>query len=164
MEDMNAMAPIPAGRPESLCLLLVEDDDADAFLVRRAANSIGSIREVVRARDGVEAQRLVQSGAVRPDLAFVDLHMPLMGGLELMEAFSAGKAGAFPSVVLTSSTAMSVAVSDRLNGVARVVVKPDTLAELIAVLRSAVETVCADRVAFGAYPRRQFVFRDVASR
>jgi CheY-like chemotaxis protein len=112
----------------------------------------------------MEAQRLVQSGAVRPDLAFVDLHMPLMGGVELMEAFSAGKAGTFPSVVLTSSAAMSVAVSDRLSGVARVVLKPDTLAELIAVLRSAVDTVCADRMALGAYADRQFVLKDVASR
>jgi PleD family two-component response regulator len=66
-------APLQSTR---LCVLLVEDDDADIYLIRRALANNPRVGEVVVARDGVEALELIDFWATQPDLAIVDLHMP----------------------------------------------------------------------------------------
>ena len=84
-------------------MLLVEDDDADAYLIRRALAKNPRIGEVVLAHDGVAALELINKGAVSPDLAIVDLHMPRKDGFALLRDFAAMEGVKFPSVVLTSS-------------------------------------------------------------
>jgi CheY-like chemotaxis protein len=125
-----------------LCILVVEDDEADAYLISRALSDNPAVGRVVHAHDGIEALAMVERGEVIPDLAFVDLRMPRMDGLGLLVAFASRTKGHFPAVVLTSSAAPKDAVRGRLRGAIRVVTKPDTVTELCFVLNAIVEGLC----------------------
>ena len=59
----QANAPIQTSTRPGLCILAVEDDEADAYLICRALADNPVVGEVVHARDGVEALALVESGA-----------------------------------------------------------------------------------------------------
>lgn len=67
-------------------ILLVEDDDIDAMCVQRAFQKLKIGNPIVRAKDGVEALDLLKEDSVsRPFLILLDLNMPRMGGLEMLE-------------------------------------------------------------------------------
>jgi len=121
-----------------LCVLVVEDDDADAYLIERALLANADIGGILRATDGVEALALVDSGAVEPDLALIDLQMPRKNGFHLLVDFAVRRQPCFPMVVLTSSTAPTDAMRSRLRGAVRVLTKPDSLEELEALLASTI--------------------------
>ncbi|HKT54081.1 MAG TPA: response regulator [Caulobacteraceae bacterium] len=125
-----------------LCILVVEDDAADAYLISRVLERQPGVAKVIRACDGVEALDLVESGRANPDLAFIDLHMPRKNGFNLLAAFGGRTELNFPMVVLTSSTAPTDAIRSRLRGAIRVVTKPDTVEELETVLRATITAVC----------------------
>src|SRR5579859_5427472 len=79
-DSMNDSTTLPQDRP---CLLIVEDDDAMASSLTRFLAKHGY--RTMRARNGVEALEMLQRESVAPSLILVDLMMPRMGGLELME-------------------------------------------------------------------------------
>jgi CheY-like chemotaxis protein len=133
------------GHPRGLSLLLVEDDEADAYLIGRALTDNPAIGKVTHARDGVEALRMVERGEVEPDLAFIDLHMPLMDGFALLVAFTNSYSVTFPMVVLTSSSSPSDAIRSRLRNAVRVITKPDSVAEMQALLKAVIRDVCLPR-------------------
>jgi CheY-like chemotaxis protein len=132
-----AFAPRPG-----LCVLVVEDDDADSYLIGRALEDNPAIGTMFHARDGIEALAMVERGEVSPDLALIDLHMPRMDGFGLLFALSGRPGPDFPMVVLTSSSSPSDAIRSRLRSAVRVVTKPDTVAEMYAVLNTTIEAVC----------------------
>jgi CheY-like chemotaxis protein len=138
-----ALAPASQScQPPGLCVLVVEDDEADACLISRALWRQPTVGAVVRAPDGVEALRMVELGEVEPDLAFIDLHMPWENGFDILAAF-AGRAGrAFPMVVLTSSSAPADALRSRLGGALQVINKPDTLEAMEVALAAAIDAIC----------------------
>jgi CheY-like chemotaxis protein len=129
-------------RQPGLSVLVVEDDDADKYLIARALEDNPSIGTVFYACDGIEALAMVESGEVEPDLALIDLHMPRMNGFGLLFALSGRCGPEFPMVVLTSSSSPSDAIRSRLRSAIRVVTKPDTVTEMYAVLQTTIEAVC----------------------
>lgn len=67
-------------------ILLVEDDDIDAMSVTRAFSRMKIANSIVRAKDGVEALEILHTGQIEhPYLILLDLNMPRMGGLELLQ-------------------------------------------------------------------------------
>jgi len=133
-----------------LRVLVVEDDAADAYLICRGLARQPEIESVVHVPDGVVALWMVEHGQIAPDLAFVDLQMPRLGGLSLLIALAQRPLMGFPIVVLTSSIAPIDATRSRLRGAFRVINKPDTAQALDAELASAVAAVCALR----AFPEK----------
>lgn len=93
-------------------ILLVEDNTDDVLLTLRALQRANILNEVVVARDGEEALDYLTSegqyaGRDSKDLPVVvllDLKMPRMGGLELLEKIRKVNSLKFlPVVILTSS-------------------------------------------------------------
>jgi CheY-like chemotaxis protein len=82
-------------------ILIVEDDE---FL--RKASEVGLKKRgftVLTARDGEEALRQVRIGA--PDLVLLDLLMPKLSGIQVLEALKQDKGTCdIPVVVLTNSS------------------------------------------------------------
>lgn len=71
-------------------LFLIEDDDVDAQTVERAFKKLRISNPIIRARDGVEAFGMLESGEVpKPFVILLDLQMPRMNGLEFLEAVRA---------------------------------------------------------------------------
>jgi two-component system response regulator len=93
-------------------LLLVEDNDDDAELTVRAFKDAHISNPVVRARDGVEAldylfRRGDHAGRAADDspaVVLLDLNLPRLGGIEVLEAIRAdARTRHLAVVVLTSS-------------------------------------------------------------
>ncbi len=124
-----------------ISVLLVEDDDTDAYLIGRVLSDNDAVASISRAKDGLQALAMVEAEKVSPDLALIDLHMPRMGGLELLVAFANLKVPRFPMIVVTSSSSQSDALRARLRSAVQVVVKPDTATEFDVVLKDAIEGV-----------------------
>ncbi len=122
-----------------LTVLLLEDDDADAYLTRRALGTLPRVGQVVRAKNGEEAVELLQSGKVVPDIAFVDLQMPTMNGHDFLGACVDRGLANIPMVVLTSSSASNDALRSRVRGALRVITKPESPLDLRAALSEAID-------------------------
>ena len=97
---------------DTKCVFLVEDNPDDEALTLRAINKLSMNCEVMVAHDGAEALRLLtpeneQQGSSRicPDVILLDLKIPKIDGLEVLEKLRSHKRTAtVPVVVLTSSS------------------------------------------------------------
>jgi two-component system response regulator len=89
-------------------ILLAEDNPYDEELTIRAFRDSRLINEIVVARDGAEALEVLLGNRARlepPQLILLDLKLPKLDGLEVLERLRADtRTKLLPVVILTSST------------------------------------------------------------
>lgn len=108
MRSPDALLPV---RP--LHVLLVEDDDDHAELTEVALEAHDPRHRITRAVDGAQAldflfARGEHVGATRPDIVLLDLHLPRVGGLDVLATVKNDeRLREIPVVVLTTSDAES---------------------------------------------------------
>jgi CheY-like chemotaxis protein len=124
----------PPLEARKLQILLVEDDEPDAYLIGRALLSNRSVGEVVVAQNGFRALELIDIGGSTPDLAIVDLNMPRKNGFALLRDFAARDGRRFPSIILTSSAAKLDSLEATICGAVEFITKPNSPSELAATL------------------------------
>ncbi|MCB0429429.1 MAG: response regulator [Flavobacteriales bacterium] len=71
-------------------IFLVEDDDGDAKAVNRAFSKAKIANPIIRAEDGIDALEILrgENGKEKPPvpfILFVDLNMPRMNGIQLIQ-------------------------------------------------------------------------------
>ncbi len=86
-------------------ILLVEDNSDDEKLALRALEKSNVINEVIVVRDGEEAfNYLIKHDNIIPAVVLLDLKLPKISGLELLEQIRGNaKTRHVPVVILTSS-------------------------------------------------------------
>jgi two-component system, chemotaxis family, response regulator Rcp1 len=105
------MPPNPVHPARPVQILIVEDNPADARLVREVMRDSKILNEIHWVPDGVEALAFLRAqgkyaDAPRPNLIFLDLNMPRKDGREVLrEVKSDEKLKRIPIVVMTSSQA-----------------------------------------------------------
>ncbi len=67
---------------DSNTILLVEDDDIDAMMMKRSISSLRPDIDIVRAINGRDAIVILET--LRPRLIIMDIRMPLMDGRETL--------------------------------------------------------------------------------
>ena len=112
--------------PAQLRVLLVEDIPTVAATMRAALLQAGMDVEVVLT--GAEA--LAAKDRFRPDIALVDLDLPDMNGITLVEAFA--RDGDLGVIVVTANDEIGVRVAGLDTGADDYIVKPVPARELIA--------------------------------
>ena len=115
--------------------LVIDDSRATRSIIREILKGFGF--DVLEAADGQEAlDRLREVGRV--DLALVDWNMPVMNGLEFVQAVRAESAyDAMPLMMVTTETGMPNMILALANGANEYVMKPftrDVLREKIELL------------------------------
>lgn len=113
-------------------ILLVEDSKADADMTMRTLKKRGIANNVEWVKNGVEAMEyLFRQGAFAnrptgtPKLVLLDLKMPLMDGLQVLERMKADpRTQAIPVVMMTSSREEGDVLASYRLGVNSYVVKP----------------------------------------
>ena len=96
---------------EPVEILLVEDDQDDIFLTKKAFEQQNVLNNLHVVRDGVDAMDFLRqedehADAPRPDIILLDLNLPTMDGDEVLEAIEGEPdLRTIPVVVLTSSEA-----------------------------------------------------------
>ena len=117
-------------------ILLVEDNPDDVELTLRALSRNNIQNEVVVATDGAEALRLLFEDRVRPALILLDLKLPKVGGLEVLERIRTdGGLALTPTVVLTSSREEEDVLSGYRLGANSYIRKPIDFARFVEVVR-----------------------------
>lgn len=105
------MSPPSSDRPALVQLLLVEDNPADARLVREVMRDSKILNEIRWVPDGVEAMAFLRrqgnyADAPRPNLIFLDLNMPKKDGREVLQEIKTDPdLRRIPVVIMTSSQA-----------------------------------------------------------
>jgi len=90
--------------PETVEILLVEDNPNDAELTQRALKKTNLGVGLATARDGAEALEYLFSNRPKPKVIFLDLKLPKIDGIEVLRRVRADdRLRSVPVVVLTSS-------------------------------------------------------------
>ena len=96
----------------ALRILVVDDDEIDRMLVGRALKRSGLSSALFEAEQGEQALHFLRNErefqdrekAPRPDLILLDLNMPILNGMEMLEQIKADPGlQTIPVVVLTTS-------------------------------------------------------------
>ncbi|HEY9777521.1 MAG TPA: response regulator [Planktothrix sp.] len=115
-------------------VLIVDDDASIRKIAEISLSSIGKL-EVITASSGAEALEKVQQ--FKPDLILLDVHMPDMGGVEVLEALKASPNTVhIPVVLMTASYNEEQTRLYGEKGAGMVIMKPFQAMELPNQLKS----------------------------
>jgi two-component system, response regulator len=125
-------------------ILLVEDDEDDVFLIRRACETAGIAGEITSAENGKAAVTFLEAlsaspGAAQksPEFIFLDLNMPVMNGLDFLRWLrSQARWRKLPVLVLTTSEDPRDISAAYELGANAYLVKPNSLADFAEMLRA----------------------------
>lgn len=123
----------PAGIAGSLRILVADDELLNRTLLERILTNHG--HEVVTAEDGDIALDLAERE--KPDVLLLDLSMPAMDGMEVLQTIRSGKrdiSASTPVIVLTGYDEKDVDTACREFGVVDVVTKPISMNTLLKVI------------------------------
>ena len=143
------------GRP--LVILLVEDDEAHAEIVRRNFAESRIANQIVHVSDGQEAlDYLYQSGEYKdpeksptPSLILLDLRLPKVDGLEVLKSIkSNSNLKQIPVVVLTTSEAETDMVKAYKYHANSYMVKPVDFSQFVKLM----ETLGCYWLVWNTYP------------
>jgi CheY-like chemotaxis protein len=123
-------------------ILLVEDEPADAYLIKVALRETRAPIELHWVNDGIEAFEFLRRegdgfrAAPHPNLILLDLNMPRMDGREFLTAIKQEpQFRDIPVIMLTTSDVERDVLASYQLGAAGYVVKPVGLAELAAAVK-----------------------------
>lgn len=123
-------------------ILLVEDEPADANLVRSALKMNKVFCNLHHELDGVDALAFLHrqgehyKDAPQPDLILLDLNMPRMNGREFLDAVKKDpELAVIPVVVLTTSDVERDVVASYKLGAAGYITKPVDMEQFIDAIR-----------------------------
>jgi len=119
-------------------VLLVEDDDVDAMMVRKAVDNLEIAGPLIRVSNGEEAlKHLRNQDNERPCIIFLDLNMPRMNGTEFLKVVKADDAlRNIPIIVLTTSKEQCDIVGSFDLCVAGYMVKPVDYERFVQALKT----------------------------
>ena len=130
----------------SVTIVLVEDDIVDVKTIQRAFQKNKISNPLYITSNGVEALEFLRhqgnysnaAEAPRPNLILLDLNMPVMNGLEFLEAMKADRElKQIPVVIMTTSKEDSDRLESYNLGVAGYIVKPvefDKFQEMVKII------------------------------
>ena len=129
-----------ATKEPPLQVLLVDDNPGDVLLMQETFEELHVGVDVLTASDGAEAlatlDRGVASGRL-PDLVVLDLNMPGMNGMEVLQSVRANEdLRHLPVIIMTSTAAEEEVVEAYRSYASSLVTKPQRPGEMTEALRS----------------------------
>jgi CheY-like chemotaxis protein len=68
--------------------LLIDDNYIDNFVTRKILEVSNFAETIIIVRTAAEAIAALSDGSIKPDVIFLDVRMPLMGGFEFLEEYA----------------------------------------------------------------------------
>lgn len=126
--------------PLPRAVLIVEDDVDDAFLFQSCLERVGKFNLTV-VRDGKAAKDFLEGGKASgyppPEIIFLDLHMPILGGHQFLEWKRLQPAfAAIPCFVVSGKMDPVTPLENAARGALRSISKPVTATALAIALAS----------------------------
>ncbi len=125
-------------RVNSKTILLIEDDSVDAMTVKRALRELRVTNPLAHVENGEEAlDYLRNANNERPCLILLDINMPIMNGIEFLQAVKALPGlNLIPVVALTTSDEQEDKVDSFALGVAGYMRKPVEYQQFVEMIRT----------------------------
>lgn len=126
-------------------ILLVEDNPDDVQITRRAFHKLRMANDLSVVRDGEEALEFLfqegryaaSSGARLPDLVLLDLNLPRLNGIEVLQRIRANESlAALPVIMLTSSQREEDILTSYKLGSNTYITKPVQFADFLKALET----------------------------
>jgi CheY-like chemotaxis protein len=119
-------------------ILLVEDDDADAIITRRALGDLKVLNKLVHKVDGEDALAYLKDKAnPRPCAILLDINMPRMNGMDFLSAVKADETlRGIPVMMLTTSDADKDVRKSYDLGAAGYIIKPCDYKDFIEAMKT----------------------------
>jgi CheY-like chemotaxis protein len=129
--------------PKQMNFLLVDDDSDDIALFEEILAEVDSAVGFQSAKDGQEALNLLRGGnADIPDLIFLDLNMPRMGGKEcLAHLKNDAELRDVPVIMYTTSSQSKDIEEAMMSGAVCFITKPSNVKELRHILSSIIHSM-----------------------
>src|SRR5688572_7998897 len=117
-------------------LFLVDDDQDDKEIFQEALNLIDNKITLYTASDGREALRKLHEALVLPDIVFMDLNMPIMGGKDCLKALKLDRQLKKIPVIIYSTSAEAKEKENCLKlGASHYISKPPQFDSLVSTLK-----------------------------
>lgn len=127
--------------PKKINIALVDDDSDEKFIFQIALNEIGidySFQYFSAPQDFLDF--LKNGKKSNPDIVFIDMHMPLKNGLELVQEMRKNSDfDEIKSVIYSNSVSEVVIQAFKSLGTSDFIVKPPDLSEMKIILRRLIE-------------------------
>ena len=119
----------------STCFFLVDDDADDISIFKEVLQDINPGIDFMSAGDGHEALTALKMQHNNPDVIFLDLNMPRMGGKECLVALKKdARLKNIPVIMYTTSSQSKDIEETMLKGAVCFITKPTNLKELRSIL------------------------------
>lgn len=120
---------------KQLSFLLVDDDPDDTFLFEEVLHDVAPSVQLYTAANGQEALDKLKNGTPLPDLIFLDLNMPRMGGIECLATLKADPALQNVPVIIYTTSSQSKDIEETIQkGAVCFITKPSNMRELSEIL------------------------------
>jgi len=112
---------------------LVDDDEDDRFIIKEAIKSVDAGVIVIEAINGADLlKNLTSNDHPKPGLIVMDMNMPVMNGLETLEAIRANPQTAhFPTIMVSTASDPFLQSNAAKSGVSHFYAKPSSFKEYI---------------------------------
>jgi len=121
-------------------IILVDDDTDDRLLFEEAFNELDSGKNLTIFKDGREILDYLYTRAEIPDIVFLDLNMPTLGGIEILREIRKDEKYQKLSVVIYSTSSAEKDIEDSLIAGANIYVKkPNDFETLKETLRKVIK-------------------------
>ena len=132
---------------ERKCIFVIEDNDADAFLIEEAVAKAKLNCEIKRFSEGQKAlAALFEQQTSVPDAILLDLHMPQVEGLEVLRKIrNTPRLSHVPVGILTGSSALSDEQCAERLGATRYIHKPMSYEGFVNDIQKAVREFLAPK-------------------
>ena len=111
--------------PRNLNILLIEDDAIEVMKFNRAISTMAINHNVVEAGNGEEALMVLRDRQIIPDIIVLDLNMPRINGIELLDILKQDKVLRYiPAIMLTTSNNHKDVMECYRIGIAGYMIKP----------------------------------------
>lgn len=115
-------------------IVVIDDDDDDRFLLAEAFRISGVKQKIVEFSSGTDFIALIDKWQAAPDIVLMDVEIPAMSGLELMDTLrNYVQLMETPKIMLSTNPAYEERA--QLAGADDFYVKPVTLDEYLALAR-----------------------------
>ncbi|TDE10485.1 response regulator [Dyadobacter psychrotolerans] len=122
-------------------IYLADDDADDRFLIKEAMTQVNPDVNFVEAENGAELLDQIEDPEIPdPSLIMLDMNMPVMNGLETIEAIRINpELDEVPAVMISTSNDPVLAGRAIKSGINKYFIKPNTFKGLIEIVQKVIQ-------------------------
>jgi CheY-like chemotaxis protein len=139
-------------------VFIADDDTDDLELFQEALNDICVTCNLTSSKDGLELLNKLAENTYRPELMFLDVNMPKMGGLECLEKIKSQQDFKdIPIIIFTTSTSATTVELAHTLGASMFVEKPSDYNDLKTMISKLIQIDWSHRAI--PVPASNFIYK-----